>query len=296
MSKNILLVHASPRSGGNSSILADWFERGALEAGTAVTRVAAGHANISGCMACEYCFSHDGTCVQDDDMQKFYPLLHEADVIVYATHMYFYNFPAQLRAFQDRMFCGVTKPFGITATALLLCFEDKDVSTCDPVVDSYRVAANYCKQENLGEVIVNNVYEKGCLLYTSQAPLVGITGKQRHDVLGVNHGDLREHGGIERAEGHALKRCELLCEVICHVRHGRDLFLGGIDVNHDVLDLGKRMLDVIMDALGDGVGVRQLHRAVDCDFHVDVDLVPEHARAQHVDCLLYTSTRRLYLI
>lgn len=163
MSKNILLVHASPRSGGNSSILADWFERGALEAGNEVTRVEAGHANISGCMACEYCFSHDGACVQDDDMQKFYPLLHEADVIVYATPMYFYNFPAQLRAFQDRMFCGVTKPFGITATALLLCFEDKDVSTCDPVVDSYRVAANYCKQENLGEVIVNNVYEKGAI-------------------------------------------------------------------------------------------------------------------------------------
>ena len=54
-------------------------------------------------------------------------------------------------------------------------------------------------------------------------------------------------------------------------------------MNHDVLDLGKRMLDIIMDAFGDGVGVRQLHRAVDCDFHVDVDLVPEHARAQHVD-------------
>lgn len=82
MSKNILLVHASPRSGGNSSILADWFERGALEAGNEVTRVEVGHANISGCMACEYCFSHDGACVQDDDMQKFYPLLHEAGGVV----------------------------------------------------------------------------------------------------------------------------------------------------------------------------------------------------------------------
>lgn len=182
MSKNILLVHASPRSGGNSSILADWFERGALEAGNEVTRVEVGHANISGCMACEYCFSHDGACVQDDDMQKFYPLLHEADVIVYATPMYFYNFPAQLRAFQDRMFCGVTKPFGITATALLLCFEDKDVSTCDPVVDSYRVAANYCKQENLGEVIVNNVYEKGAIEGNPAAE--GLRARPEHQVDG----------------------------------------------------------------------------------------------------------------
>lgn len=163
MAKNILLVHASPRKQGNSDMLADWFERGATEAGNNVTRIDVGHAKIAGCMACEYCFAHDGECVQRDDMQEFYPLLREADVIVYATPMYFYNFPAQLRAFQDRMFCGVAKPFGIKQTALLLCFEDKDVTTCEPAVNSYRVAADYCKQENLGEVIVNNVYEKGAI-------------------------------------------------------------------------------------------------------------------------------------
>lgn len=163
MAKNILLVHASPRKKGNSDVLADWFERGATEAGNAVTRIAVGQAKIAGCMACEYCFAHDGECVNQDDMQEFYPLLREADVIVYATPMYFYNFPAQLRAFQDRMFCGIAKPFGIKQTALLLCFEDEDASTCDPVVNSYRVAADYCKQENLGEVIVKGVYEKGAI-------------------------------------------------------------------------------------------------------------------------------------
>ncbi len=163
MAKNILLVHASPRKKGNSDMLADWFERGATEAGNAVTRIAVGQAKIAGCMACEYCFAHDGECVNQDDMQEFYPLLRKADVIVYATPMYFYNFPAQLRAFQDRMFCGIAKPFGIKQTALLLCFEDKDASTCDPVVNSYRVAADYCKQENLGEVIVKGVYEKGAI-------------------------------------------------------------------------------------------------------------------------------------
>lgn len=163
MAKNILVVHASPRAGGNSSMLADEFTRGAEAAGNKVTRVEVGTANIRGCMACEHCFSHEGACCQQDDMQKLYPLLHEADVLVYATPMYFYNLPAQLRAFQDRMFCGIAKPFGITATALLLCFEDKVFERCEPVVAAYRVAAEYCKQENLGEVLVNNVYEKGAI-------------------------------------------------------------------------------------------------------------------------------------
>ncbi len=163
MGKNILIVHGSPRTGGNSDMLADAFERGAKEAGHTVVRVDAGRANISGCKACEYCFKHDGECVQKDDMQEFYPLLHDADMLVVATPMYYYNFPAQLRAFQDRMFCGIANPFGIKETALLLCFEDKDASTADPAIRSFEVAAEYCKQQVVGEVIVNNVYEKGAI-------------------------------------------------------------------------------------------------------------------------------------
>lgn len=163
MSKKILVVHCSPRKGGNSSMLADKFIEGALQAGNEVKRIDVGRADIHGCMACEYCFKHDGQCVQQDDMQQFYPLLREYDTLVWATPMYFYNFPAQLRAFQDRMFCQIGKPFTIKSTALLMCFEDSDMARANPSVDSYRVCADYCKLENLGEVLVNNVYEKGAI-------------------------------------------------------------------------------------------------------------------------------------
>lgn len=163
MAKNILVVHASPRTNGNSSMLADELIRGAEEAGNTVKRINVGHANIKGCQACEYCFSHEGECCQKDDMQQFYPALYDTDVIVYATPMYFYNFPAQLRSFQDRMFCAMAKPFHIKQSALLLCFEDKDIDTAKGAVESYRIAADYCKQENLGEVLVNSVYEKGAI-------------------------------------------------------------------------------------------------------------------------------------
>lgn len=77
--------------------------------------------------------------------------------------MYYYNYPAQLRAFQDRMFCDIAKPFNIPQVGLLLCFEDKDVTTCEPLVGTYKVCANFCKQESIGEVIVNGVYEVGAI-------------------------------------------------------------------------------------------------------------------------------------
>lgn len=163
MGKKILVVHCSPRKGGNSSVLADSFIDGARQAGNEVKRIDVGHADISGCKACEYCFTHDGECVQKDDMQEFYPLLREYDTLVWATPMYFYNFPAQLRVFQDRMFCQIGKAFTIKSTALLMCFEDKDMSRSEPTVNSYRVCADYCKLENLGEVLVNNVYEMGAI-------------------------------------------------------------------------------------------------------------------------------------
>lgn len=163
MSK-ILVVHGSPRANGNSQALADAFAEGAREAGNEVMMIDVGRRKIAGCLACEYCFTHEGACVQQDDMQELYPLLRDCDTIVYAIPMYYYTWPAQIKAFMDRMFCGIAKPFGIERAALLVCFEDKDPSTADGLVQSYRIAVNYCKWENLGEVLVHNVYEKGAIV------------------------------------------------------------------------------------------------------------------------------------
>ncbi len=160
---HILVVHGSPRKGGNSQMMADAFAEGAREAGNEVSMVDIGHSKIAGCLACEYCFKHDGECVQKDDMQDLYPLLRECDTLVYAIPMYNYTWPAQIKAFMDRMFCGMAKPFGVKRTALLCCFEDKDPTTADGLVASYRILARYCKWENLGEVLVNAVYEKGAI-------------------------------------------------------------------------------------------------------------------------------------
>lgn len=144
-------------------MLADAFIRGAEEAGNQVVRMDAGRADIHGCKACEYCFSHEGACVQQDGMQAFYPDLRDAEVLVYATPMYFYNLPAQMRAFEDRTFCQIGKPFAIKQTALLLCFEDKDITTADAAIGTFRQCASYCKRQIIGEVVVNGVYEKGAI-------------------------------------------------------------------------------------------------------------------------------------
>ena len=163
MSCKVLVVTGSPRVGGNSDTLAEAFIEGAKSAGCEVRRIDAGRAKIAGCLGCNYCFSHEGACVQQDDMQQFYPDLHWADVLVYATPLYCFTYPAQLKAFQDRMFCGIAKSFNIPRVGLLLCLEDKDITAADSLLDTYKRSNAYTHQESIGEVVVNAVFEKGAI-------------------------------------------------------------------------------------------------------------------------------------
>jgi len=163
MSRNILVVTGSPRKGGNTSIMADTFIEGARGAGHKVTRVDAGLANINGCIGCQYCFAHQGECFQKDDMQDIYPLIRACDTLVYATPIYYFTFPAQFKAFMDRMFCGLANPFGTKNTALLTVFEDKDETISKHIIDTYRIGVAYSKWNDLGVVAINNCFEKGAI-------------------------------------------------------------------------------------------------------------------------------------
>lgn len=46
------------------------------------------HMSIHGCIACQYCYSHSGECVQKDDMAKVYEELNDADMVVFASPIY----------------------------------------------------------------------------------------------------------------------------------------------------------------------------------------------------------------
>ena len=163
MSRNIAVVMGSPRRGGNTWMLAEAFIKGAEEAGHHVEVIDAGNADIMGCIGCEYCFSHAGICFRKDGMTPFYGILRRCDTIVYATPVYCFSFSAQIKAFMDRMFCGLADPFGITSCCLLTVFEDKDPSIVQPLIDTYRINAAYTHMKDEGIVFVPGTYEKGAI-------------------------------------------------------------------------------------------------------------------------------------
>lgn len=100
----IMVLESSARKKGNTDLLADEFIRGAQAAGHNVEKEYIGNRNIKGCSGCNGCRKNMGVCVQKDDMVGLYPKLLEADIIVMASPVYFYNVNAQMKVVMDRTY------------------------------------------------------------------------------------------------------------------------------------------------------------------------------------------------
>lgn len=109
MSKNILIISASPRKGGNSDTLCDQFMKGASETGHKVEKVCLAELKIDYCSACYAC-KKGGHCVKQDDMMQIIEKMCAADIIVLATPVYFFTMNAQMKTMIDRTLGGTQKP------------------------------------------------------------------------------------------------------------------------------------------------------------------------------------------
>lgn len=103
----VLALLGSPRKNGNTSLLLDEYLRGIKDSNkdAEITKVFLQEKNIHSCAACEACRNINiGQCAIKDDMQELYPLFRQADVVVYATPIYWWSVSAQLKAFMDRCY------------------------------------------------------------------------------------------------------------------------------------------------------------------------------------------------
>ena len=102
MNKKVYIVSSTPRKNGNSEILANEFARGAEEAGNIVTKINIRDIDLKFCIGCLYCQSHE-KCVLSDEMNALYADVQSADVLVFATPIYYYEMSGQLKTFLDRL-------------------------------------------------------------------------------------------------------------------------------------------------------------------------------------------------
>ena len=102
MSKKVLIISTSLRVSSNSDLLAEEFLKGAKSAGHKVEKVELLGTQIAFCRGCFAC-SKLGQCVIDDDVNDIMKKVMHADVVVWATPIYYYEMSGQMKTLIDRM-------------------------------------------------------------------------------------------------------------------------------------------------------------------------------------------------
>ncbi len=106
--KNVVIISSTPRVNGNSEILAYEFARGAKDSGHNVEVITLRDYNLKYCIGCYACH-RTGKCIHNDGMNELSEKLLKADVLVFATPVYFYSMSGQLKVFIDRLVPHYTK-------------------------------------------------------------------------------------------------------------------------------------------------------------------------------------------
>ena len=161
MSKIVLLT-GSPRAKGNSMAMAKAFEDAAVAKGHEVIRFDTAKMEMNGCKACNACY-RKGACALVPDFNPIAEAIEEADGIVWAAPVYWYTWPAQIKAVLDHFyaFCVAEKCFGGKKTALISCCEEADMSTFDGIVYSFEKSMGLMQYDIVGKILIPAVNEAG---------------------------------------------------------------------------------------------------------------------------------------
>ena len=157
---NITVITGSAHRHGTSALLADKFIEGAKEAGHEVFRFDAAFKNIHGCIGCDTCNKKASGCVFKDDMEELNPHLLEADAIVFASPIYYFNINAQLKSVMDRFYANNSALQGHKKTALLLSMADTSTESAEGPECFFKHFANYMGWKNLGVISATNSWTR----------------------------------------------------------------------------------------------------------------------------------------
>ncbi len=164
MGKKIVILNGSPRKKGNTAALAAAFTEGAESAGNEVTAFFLDGMEIHGCKGCFGGHSSRACpCVQQDGMAEIYPAVKEADVVVLASPLYYWNMSGQLRTAIDRLFAleegdGNLLRGNGRASALLMSAEGRGF---EDALTYYDHLVEHLRWKNLGHVLAGGNMDVG---------------------------------------------------------------------------------------------------------------------------------------
>ena len=173
---NIVILNGSPHKNGTNAYLLDEFIRGAKESGHQIYRFDAAFKKVHPCIACDRCGCGDNPCVFQDDMVELWPELEKAELVVFASPLYYYSATAQLLSVVARFYAIDKRLKGSEKKAVLIS------SGTNPsdwamlgIQRNYEEALMYLEWQDIGRVLA-----RGCKT-KEDAEEKGF-GKQAHEM------------------------------------------------------------------------------------------------------------------
>lgn len=150
--KKVLIISTSLRRNSNSDYIAREFERGAKDAGNEVEFVSLIGKKIDFCIGCLTC-QLTQECVIKDDANEIAEKVKNADVVVYATPVYYYEMSGQMKTLIDRMNCLFPSDYKFRDVYLLAASAEDEESAMDGAVKGVQGWVDCFEKATLAGVI-----------------------------------------------------------------------------------------------------------------------------------------------
>ena len=155
MNKNVLVVSSSLRSHSNSERLADEFVRGVQESGNYAEHISLRGKTIHFCKGCLTC-QESQRCVIHDDADMIVQKMRTADVIVFATPIYYYEMSGQMKTLLDRANPLFFSNYSFRDIYLLAAAAEEDIHAIDGAIAGLRGWISCFPKAHLAGTILGN--------------------------------------------------------------------------------------------------------------------------------------------
>lgn len=166
--RKIVAFNGSPRKAGNTSILLEHFLQGAKNNNVELDEYNTHELNLEYCKGCLRCNMLGYCSIRDDDWQSISSKIMEADVLVFASPIYFHHVSAPLKKVIDRFRSFVQvliTETGLLHTphqpwqkdfVLLLSMGSSDPVDAEPVLDLFKYMTSILGKDNSLHFIMAN--------------------------------------------------------------------------------------------------------------------------------------------
>ncbi len=155
----VLGLVGRPRKGGNTDLLVSKILEGAAASNHLTEKVYLYALDTAPCVDCRNCQKSKFQCTIADDMQKLYPKLENAGVIVFGTPLYWYGTSAQMKLVIDRLRPYVASGKLKGKKAILVIPSEEGAEACSHLVGMFELSFDYLGIAVAGKLLVK-AYEK----------------------------------------------------------------------------------------------------------------------------------------